>query len=122
VTIICERTFKEEMKVQCDQRGGAPTQEEKERSLGLHACNPSTQEAEAEDHEFTASLGYIVRPFLKRKREEEEEGERKEEEEEEKRGWRGKRRRWGGEGGGRRWKRRKRWRRMRGRRGRRRGR
>jgi hypothetical protein len=30
-----------------------------------HACNPSTQEAEAGDCEFEASLGYIVIPSLK---------------------------------------------------------
>jgi hypothetical protein len=26
-----------------------------------HACNPSTQKAKAEDHEFKSSLGYTVR-------------------------------------------------------------
>jgi hypothetical protein len=32
-----------------------------------HACNPSNQEAEAEGYKFQASLGYIVKPCLKKK-------------------------------------------------------
>jgi hypothetical protein len=30
-------------------------------------CNPSTQEAEAEDREFEARLGYVVDPVFKKK-------------------------------------------------------
>jgi hypothetical protein len=33
-----------------------------------YTCNPSTQEAEAGDREFKANLGYIVRPYLKKKK------------------------------------------------------
>jgi hypothetical protein len=32
----------------------------------VHAYNPSTQETKAEDREFKASLGYTVRPYLKK--------------------------------------------------------
>jgi hypothetical protein len=31
-----------------------------------YTCNPSTQEAEQEDGEFKASLGYIAIPYLNR--------------------------------------------------------
>jgi hypothetical protein len=30
-----------------------------------HVCNPSRQQAEAGDHKFEASLGYIASPFSK---------------------------------------------------------
>jgi hypothetical protein len=34
----------------------------------VHTCNPpSTWEAEAEDHEFSSSLSYIMTPCLKNK-------------------------------------------------------
>jgi hypothetical protein len=32
----------------------------------VQACNPSTQEAKAEDHEFEASLGHMSRSCLKK--------------------------------------------------------
>jgi hypothetical protein len=37
-----------------------------EMDLVVYACNPSTEKAKAEEHEFKASLGYTVslRPFL----------------------------------------------------------
>jgi hypothetical protein len=35
----------------------------------VHTCNPSTWEAEAEDLEFKASLGYRVKPYLKKPKE-----------------------------------------------------
>jgi hypothetical protein len=40
----------------------------KTQSLILaHLCNPTTWEAEVEYGEFEVSLGYIARPYLKRK-------------------------------------------------------
>jgi hypothetical protein len=33
----------------------------------VHACNPSTQEAEAENYEFKASLSYIVKPCINKR-------------------------------------------------------
>jgi hypothetical protein len=34
----------------------------------VHTCNPSIQEAKAGDCKSEASLGYIVRPYLKKPR------------------------------------------------------
>jgi hypothetical protein len=34
----------------------------------VHTCNPNTWEAEVEVHKFKASLGYMVRPCLKKKK------------------------------------------------------
>jgi hypothetical protein len=36
-------------------------------SMVAHFCNPSTQEAKAEECQFEPSLGYIERPCLKNK-------------------------------------------------------
>jgi hypothetical protein len=37
-----------------------------ELDVVANVCNPSTQEAKAEDHEFEASLNYIVGMYLKK--------------------------------------------------------
>jgi hypothetical protein len=34
----------------------------------VQTCNPSMQGAEEEDLEFNASLSYMVRPYLKKKK------------------------------------------------------
>jgi hypothetical protein len=34
----------------------------------VNACNPSTWGAGQENHEFEATLGYIVTPYLKKKK------------------------------------------------------
>lgn len=36
-----------------------------EQGMGVHTCGTSTQEAELEDQELEASLGYVVRPSFK---------------------------------------------------------
>jgi hypothetical protein len=41
-------------------------------SVEVHAWNPSTQEAEARRYKFKASLGYIARPCLKKRKKEKE--------------------------------------------------
>jgi hypothetical protein len=34
----------------------------------VHACNPKTQGLRKEEHEFEVSLGYVVRPCLRKKK------------------------------------------------------
>lgn len=38
------------------------------QAILVHACNPGTWEAEAEDGKFKASLGNPVRPCLKKEK------------------------------------------------------
>ena len=42
---------------------GDSTSKQKEPGMVVHACNPSTWEAETGGSEFTASLSYLVRPL-----------------------------------------------------------
>jgi hypothetical protein len=40
---------------------------QKQSNVVTRACNPSTQEAEAEDHKFEATMGFLARSCLKKK-------------------------------------------------------
>jgi hypothetical protein len=45
-----------------------PRQANREPGLMVHTSNASTWEANTEDYEFEANLGYIIRAYLKKKK------------------------------------------------------